>query len=654
MPNNAVQQARKAGYTDTEIADHLAARSEKGFDLQGAREAGYSDSQIISLLSGDDPATGQARVADQSSIDSNSTDELTQRRVDRARQQSETDALVDTVNNNPTNGMTVGQLAGAGAGKSFVDTGRGVKQILGANNQAEIDESRQTDAPLMRTASGTLGNIGGAVAQAAPTMLIPGAATIAGSALTGAGLGAVQPVATGESRGENAAIGAVAGAAGPLLARGAGAVVRGGKALFEPFTAAGRERIAGRTLGRFGVEPGDLAGVSNATSSTGARPTLAEQITRPEGATAAARLESAVSSANPEVAASMAARQAENNAARVGVLEGHAAGRDAAAATRSATAGPLYKSANAQVIDPATLSPKAAGEFMKITQLPAVRKAMGQAAENLQNSGSSAAPNSVEALHQTKLAMDDQIGALMAGKPNASTVNEAMSIKAAQDRLVKFIESQSPDYAKARASYAELSKPVNQADIAAKVLERGGTTTTDLAGNSTLQAGKITKALSDERALMKGATGRDLGGDLSKVMTPKQLADIQAVVGEVDRAGAVARAGNGPGSATAQRISGTNIIEQMTKGTGLPGSTAGSSVVQELLARPLTFLYKGTAEPAIQKTLGEILLNPQLANQAMAAASASQRSALARVLSNPQLKASARALLPAATQANRR
>ena len=44
MPFN-VQAARAAGYTDVDIADHLA--KEMKFDAAGARNAGYSDAQII-------------------------------------------------------------------------------------------------------------------------------------------------------------------------------------------------------------------------------------------------------------------------------------------------------------------------------------------------------------------------------------------------------------------------------------------------------------------------------------------------------------------------------------------------------------------------------------------------------------------------------
>jgi hypothetical protein len=44
-----VEGARKAGYTDAEIADHLA--KSRGFDLGGAKKAGYSDGEVIAHLS---------------------------------------------------------------------------------------------------------------------------------------------------------------------------------------------------------------------------------------------------------------------------------------------------------------------------------------------------------------------------------------------------------------------------------------------------------------------------------------------------------------------------------------------------------------------------------------------------------------------------
>lgn len=130
----------------------------------------------------------------------------------------------------PTEGNSFGKNALIGAGKFFVDSARGVKQMLGIGDQAElqrqIDESKRLDAPLMRTGGGITGNIAAAALTAAPAMFVPGANTIAGSALVGAGLGATSPVATGESRGENALIGAAGGAAGQGIANAVGRAIR--------------------------------------------------------------------------------------------------------------------------------------------------------------------------------------------------------------------------------------------------------------------------------------------------------------------------------------------------------------------------------------------------------------------------------------------
>jgi hypothetical protein len=47
-----IEGARKAGYSDAEIAEHMAKSS--GFDLAGARSSGYSDA--------DDPGTFRNRI----------------------------------------------------------------------------------------------------------------------------------------------------------------------------------------------------------------------------------------------------------------------------------------------------------------------------------------------------------------------------------------------------------------------------------------------------------------------------------------------------------------------------------------------------------------------------------------------------------------
>lgn len=48
-----VDGARKAGYSDSEIADYLGGQS--GFDVTGARKAGYGDGEIVSFLTAPEP-----------------------------------------------------------------------------------------------------------------------------------------------------------------------------------------------------------------------------------------------------------------------------------------------------------------------------------------------------------------------------------------------------------------------------------------------------------------------------------------------------------------------------------------------------------------------------------------------------------------------
>lgn len=123
----------------------------------------------------------------------------------------------------PTEGMSFGEKALAGAGKALTDIYRGGKQLLGVGDQkalqAEIDESKRLDAPLMRTGAGMAGNIGAKMAIAIPTAAIPGANTIAGSGLIGAGIEALTPVPTGDSRANNVALGAAGGAVGAGIAK---------------------------------------------------------------------------------------------------------------------------------------------------------------------------------------------------------------------------------------------------------------------------------------------------------------------------------------------------------------------------------------------------------------------------------------------------
>lgn len=149
----------------------------------------------------------------------------------------------------------------AGAGKVFYDLGRGAGQLfqealtpkvyedlraqgkntgpslgetigkkLGFASQADIDEAKKLDEPLMATAGGKVGNIVGTAALLAPTALAPAAATPMGGGVIGGAAGLLQPTVTGESRAKNAALGTAVGGATQVVANKIGSIAQAASA----------------------------------------------------------------------------------------------------------------------------------------------------------------------------------------------------------------------------------------------------------------------------------------------------------------------------------------------------------------------------------------------------------------------------------------
>jgi len=196
--NFDVDGARKAGYTDTQIADVLASKA--NFDSAGARAAGFKDTDIIARLT-----TPAAPVA--------------------PKVEAEDPGVVGA--------------AVIGAGRTFDRVGKGMKQIyLGlrgdqkglADLKAQAAEDDKIYAGLQE-----LHPIATGIGEAAPSMVIPVGTT--GTALaTAAKLGAsgAIPAALEYGSVEDRAKAALAGGAGAVIGgqvipKAVGAVVQGGK-----------------------------------------------------------------------------------------------------------------------------------------------------------------------------------------------------------------------------------------------------------------------------------------------------------------------------------------------------------------------------------------------------------------------------------------
>lgn len=124
------------------------------------------------------------------------------------------------IRDSATEGVSDLENFAAGAGKAVYDIGRGAGQMVGVLDQKDIDESRSLDDRLMKTGAGKWGNVAGNVLSSVPAAFVPGANTAVGASLIGAGMGALQPTADGESRLNNAAFGGAAGLAGYGLGKG--------------------------------------------------------------------------------------------------------------------------------------------------------------------------------------------------------------------------------------------------------------------------------------------------------------------------------------------------------------------------------------------------------------------------------------------------
>jgi hypothetical protein len=523
----------------------------------------------------------------------------------------------------PTEGMSTGEKLLVGFGQAVHSAGQGIGQYIGMSSPEDIAQSRKDDSAILNTGAGSIGSLAGNVALAVPTIAIPGAATLRGAALIGAAQGALQPsLSAGETAG-NVVTGGLLGAGGVATGRALGAAYQGGKALVEPFTGAGREKIAGRVIQRFADNPNAVAAATGRRSITGAVPTLAEE-TRDAGM---ARLQDAVRSLDPQIAGRIDNRLVTNNAARYNALErltGSNGGRDAAMAARATTTRPMYDAANSLGIDFDTLSAAQKGEMTKVMAMPAIKTALKEAKANAANFGmTQGTEGSMAGLHQAKMAMDDSLRDLT--NQGLGTSNKAQAIRASKDRLVTFMDSMSGGaYGDARKKFAQMSTPINQMDTIQEILTKGTSATSDLSGTPRLMPNALTSVVKTpeaEAAIIKKATGGKAGvNKLAELLTPEQNKIVQAVINETDLTGAVARAGNGPGSATAQRMAAQNVLSRLVGPTGLPSSWAESAIANTVVGKPLNMLYGGVAEPRIQQALADAVLDPTKAKAAIRAA----------------------------------
>lgn len=511
----------------------------------------------------------------------------------------------------PTEGMSTFDKAAAGAGKAVADTGRGLGQLLGLVSREDVAEARKRDAALMDTGAGMGGNIAGSLAMAlapggallgagkvaskAPgaarlaellmaggkTMLAP--ASIPGAAAVGALQGAIQPsTSTGETL-ANTGLGAAASAALPLAIRG-GQVI---KAAIDPFSRAGQQKIVGSAIREAtGGQADEAIRALQAAAPLvpGSLPTAGQAAQNP----GIAALERTAVQTDPVAMNQMAQRLTAQNDARLGALAGIAPDRAGSVAARKAATEALYGAADAKAV---SMTP----ELAALLDRPSMKGALNDARKLAAEKGLAFDPETLtgQQAHYIKQALDD-----VANLPPQQGLgaNQLNAVRGTRAEYLAALESQLPEYGQARETFARMSRPVNQADVAADITKRA----TNFRGDITPAA--YARALRDETA--QAATGQK-GATLAAIMEPGQMQTLNAVKDDLLRADFANTAGRGVGSDTVQKLAYSNLMSK----SGLPGffkDLPGAGVV----GRAADIGYKRSNDE-MRQMLAQALLDPQ-------------------------------------------
>lgn len=482
----------------------------------------------------------------------------------------------------------------------------GVKGIFNANKPGEVQDWKDSMAGLTSTMGGKIGAFTGAAAPIAALSMAPGGMSVFPSLATGAGWAGLQPVSEGESRLGNMVEGGAWNAAFPAAV----ATFKTGKALLEPLTKGGQEKIAGRVLNRFATDPSSINLATGGRTISGTVPTLAEQT----GDLGIANLQGILQSRDPR--ALIANRYADNNAARIGAMDamgGTDAQLAASLARRKAIGKSAYDKANQAGVDQGmahVLHP----QIENLLSRPSVQTAMEAAKKKAADEGIALTEfGSPQGLKYLKQELDDMALSAPKGSNNARIYSQ---ISADLDSVLREIV---PDMKRADKIFARLSREPNRMQTARELLSETTSALRDFNGDPRLYAEKYARTLNrGAERVVKDATGMKRK-TLDEIMSPKQMTVLEDIRNTAERQAAAQRP-RVSGSPTAKNLIGDEIIGQIAGPLGVPKSWAQSALAENFLARPTSWALK-TSEERLNDVLLQGLLDPgyagSLLNKAM-------------------------------------
>jgi hypothetical protein len=506
------------------------------------------------------------------------------------------------------------ESAMAGATKSVIDPAIAGAQVLTggrlgtselAQKLGQQGEVYANENPVWYGAGRVAGAVAPAMGMAKGIGVIPSLTKLNPYAQA-AGIGATQGILTPEETGKkdlallrqqmfNAGTGAVIGAPTPLLGKVANVAYGAGKAALEPFNEAGRNLIIGRALRQFSGNDAEKA-IANLRNPqqlvAGVQPTVGEVA----GVPSLAAVQRAVGG-NPITTNAFAERKALNDVARTEALQNIASPTRLAKYQnlRNRVAEDLYSDA-LKPLNLGKLSPEMTDEITGLIKTPAIKKAMDQAKENAANRGIEInnPEGSMRGLHETKMALDDQIARIkaLAEKNGGSASAELNSLQTAKSRLLNFMEDVSPEYKTARINYSRLSKPVEQLESIAKLAEKSLSPK-----DYSVYLGNFSREL--EKVKKEGH------------LSTQQVKRLENLKEDLMRTDFANNAGRGVGSNTMQNLAYNNMLQEVNlpnllRRRGM-AETAGN-----IAARVKDVAYGG-ANKQLTSEMAEALLDPRKA-----------------------------------------
>lgn len=512
----------------------------------------------------------------------------------------------------------------AGMTKSVVDPFVGAAQVLtggklGTSELAQrLGEQGDYYSELNPVAYGA-GRVAGAV--------IPGTAAVKGAGVLpsflknataskyatatalGTGGGLITPEETGKTGidlyKDQAVKGAIGATLAPVATFGGDAIGYAGKVakrLIEPFYESGKDRIVGRALNEAAGGEADKA-INNIRNYKptieGAEPTLSEVARVPS----LAALERSAIATNPEVGNMIANRNASRDLLRKDYIEnlaGMNGEKKALETARQLTADANYQKAFDAKMAFKEVPTELLAQKDALLETPAIKKAISEASEIIANKGLTVKnpTQSIQGLHQVKLALDDQISKLKKADMTTIEQNKMDGIIAAKDRLVSFLENPqiSPAYEKARKIYAAQSKPINELEVVEKIADK-----VINPNNNAVYAQQLA------RQLKNAEKGKLVGQD--------KLEKLKGLQSDVQGQEFAQKAGKSSGSDTAQKLAYANLMNDM----GVPNALKNSGVIEGLgnIGGQIGNMAYSNANQRLSSKLANAVADPQEALRLM-------------------------------------